>query len=110
MKKVVGILAVAVAAFMIMSSFVGKGTGIEFAKINFDENDTPLNMVGVVRDITQQKETQINLQHSEHIFRSTLENLDMIAVQLDVNGNIRFANRQNHEGTCAGAKSSAGSK
>ena len=36
MKKIVGILAVAVAAFMLMSSFAGKGEGIEFAKINLE--------------------------------------------------------------------------
>ena len=36
MKKVVGILAVAVAAVLLMSSFAGKGEGIEFSKINLE--------------------------------------------------------------------------
>ncbi|MFK7785783.1 MAG: thioredoxin family protein [Crocinitomicaceae bacterium] len=38
MKKVVGILAVAVMAFVVMSSFSSKGTGtgIEFAKFNLE--------------------------------------------------------------------------
>ncbi|MBF0266374.1 MAG: PAS domain-containing protein, partial [Gammaproteobacteria bacterium] len=65
----------------------------EFAEVSYDENQTPVNMIGVVRDITEQKETQINLINSEHIFRSTLENLDMVAVQLDIKGNITFVNQ-----------------
>jgi len=36
MKKVVGILAVSVAAVLLMSSFVGKSSGIEFSKINLE--------------------------------------------------------------------------
>ncbi len=37
MKKVVGILFVAVIAVAMMSSFVGKGKGIEFSKVSFEK-------------------------------------------------------------------------
>lgn len=36
MKKVVGLLAVAVAAVLLMSSFSGKGDGIEFSKMRLE--------------------------------------------------------------------------
>jgi len=75
----------------------------EYAKVCFDDNEMPLRMVGVVRDITEQKNIQIKLLQSEHMFRSTLENLDMIAVQLDMDGNIIFVN--NYLCTISGWKS-----
>ncbi len=37
MKKVVGILFVAVIAVVMMSSFAGKGKGIEFSKVSFEK-------------------------------------------------------------------------
>lgn len=37
MKKVVGILSIAVLAVLLMSSFAGKGSGIEFAKMNLED-------------------------------------------------------------------------
>jgi len=65
----------------------------EFGQTYRDEDNRPVRMVGVVRDITTRKLAQVGLQHSEHMFRSTLENLNMIALQLDKEGNIIFANR-----------------
>lgn len=37
MKKVIGILSVAIIAVVLMSSFAGKGEGIEFSKVTFEK-------------------------------------------------------------------------
>ncbi len=46
----------------------------------------------IVRDITERKRTEEALLASERRFRETLENMDLIAVQLDSAGAIRFCN------------------
>ncbi|MCW8931944.1 MAG: PAS domain-containing protein, partial [Gammaproteobacteria bacterium] len=64
----------------------------EFGHIETDDNGNGNRMIGVVRDINDTKKAELTLKHSEYIFRTTLENLDMIAIQLDVDANIVFAN------------------
>ena len=62
------------------------------AHIQEDERGDATHMIGIVSDVTDRKLIEINLKHSEFIFRSTLENLDMLAVQLDAQANITFVN------------------
>jgi PAS domain S-box-containing protein len=49
-------------------------------------------MIGIVQDITETHLAEELLKQSEQLFRSTLENLDMIALQLDRSGRVIFAN------------------
>lgn len=64
----------------------------EHGKILVDNFQRPIRMVGIVRDVTERHHAEEELIRSEHLFRSTLENLDMIAIQLDREGRIIFVN------------------
>ena len=47
---------------------------------------------GIIRDITQHKQSEEALLQTERRFRELLENLRMIAILLDLEGNILFCN------------------
>jgi len=47
---------------------------------------------GIIRDITQRKKSERALLETEKRFRELLENLKMIAILLDLDGNILFCN------------------
>ncbi|MGM0594065.1 MAG: chemotaxis protein CheB [Pseudomonadota bacterium] len=49
-------------------------------------------MIGIVQDITEARHAEEALERSEHLFRSTLENLDMLALQVGQDGTILFVN------------------
>ena len=65
---------------------------LEHGKVHTDKHNRAVRMVGIVKDITDTRLVEEALVRSEHLFRSTLENLDMIAVQLDKHGNVMFIN------------------
>ncbi len=58
---------------------------------------TPLgeveSIIGFVQDITKRKQAEWALQESERRFREILENIQLLAVMLDAEGNITFCNR-----------------
>ncbi|MEW6602583.1 MAG: PAS domain S-box protein, partial [Nitrospirota bacterium] len=74
-------------------------------EVTRDEAGAPVKMFGVIQDITGRKHIEQNLKESERRFRETLTSINMIAVQLDVEGVILFANEylsklsgwENHE-------------
>ena len=51
-----------------------------------------LRYQGIIRDITQHKQSEEALLQTERRFRELLENLKMIAILLDLEGNILFCN------------------
>ena len=51
-----------------------------------------LRYQGIIRDITQHKQSEEALLQTERRFRELLENLKMIAILLDLEGNILFSN------------------
>ena len=61
-------------------------------RVHCGNRNQATRMVGVMQDITESRQAEEALVQSERLFRSTLENLDMIAVQLDSNGRILFVN------------------
>jgi len=61
-------------------------------ELRFDELGNPLTMVGTIQDITERKQTEEALSASERKFRNLLENIQLLAVILDLNGNITFCN------------------
>ncbi len=58
----------------------------------YDEAGRPLRSRGVVRDITEQYTADQALRESEARFRQILENIQLAALQLDVEGNVTFCN------------------
>jgi PAS domain S-box-containing protein len=59
----------------------------------FDEEGEVIAVVEHGKDITERMKAEEILKESERHFRETLENANMIAVHLDNNGNILFANK-----------------
>lgn len=66
-------------------------------KVYVDKNNKPERMVGIIKDITEKHVAEEARRRSERLFRSTLENLDMIALQLNQEGNVIFANEFTHQ-------------
>ncbi|QFY89848.1 PAS domain S-box protein [Magnetovirga frankeli] len=64
----------------------------ENGRVHLDPQGLPERMLGMVKDITENHQTEDALIRSQDLFRSTLENLDLVAVQLDRNGHISFVN------------------
>ena len=54
--------------------------------------DGKVRYQGIIRDITQHKQSEEALLQTERRFRELLENLKMIAILLDLEGNILFCN------------------
>jgi PAS domain S-box-containing protein len=69
----------------------------EKAEITFDENDNPQRAIGVVQDVTEQKERERELERSQERLQALLEHSpDAIAIH-DADGNIIKTNQQNIE-------------
>ena len=62
------------------------------AHVHRDEHNVIVRMVGIMQDITESHLAEVALIHSEQLFRSTLENLDMIAIQINADGIVLFIN------------------
>jgi len=57
-----------------------------------DEAGKATKLIGVWTDITERKEVEAALHKSEERFREILENIDLLAISLDTNGNLTFCN------------------
>ena len=58
----------------------------------FDDRGKLKEIISVGRDITERKQAEDALKRSERQFREVLENVNLIAVTLDLNGDITFCN------------------
>ena len=58
-----------------------------------DERGNPLRLAVVITDITERKRAEEALRESERRFREMMENVHLLAVMLDREGNITFCNR-----------------
>ncbi len=51
-----------------------------------------IKIVGIIQDITERKRAEIEFHNTERRFRNVLENIRLIALTLDVEGNVLFCN------------------
>ncbi|NPE30091.1 PAS domain-containing sensor histidine kinase [Methanococcoides sp. SA1] len=58
----------------------------------YDHNGNFIGVLGIGRDITSRKEIEKKLALSENRFRTILENMQLIGIMLDENGNLIFCN------------------
>jgi diguanylate cyclase (GGDEF)-like protein/PAS domain S-box-containing protein len=57
-----------------------------------DEDGTPLHMQGFMQDVSARKRAEADLRESERRYRDTLEGVNLLALQLDLNGIVTFCN------------------
>ncbi|MBP7693199.1 MAG: PAS domain-containing protein, partial [Anaerolineales bacterium] len=69
--------------------WMGAATAYYEARLMPYGQDTVL---AIVRDITERKHAQAALQESERRFRETLENVELAALRLDLDGRVTFCN------------------
>ncbi len=57
----------------------------ERAELKTDKKGNPVNMVGIVQDITKRKQAEAELYESKELFKKTFESLDEAVIILNVN-------------------------
>jgi diguanylate cyclase (GGDEF)-like protein/PAS domain S-box-containing protein len=65
---------------------------LEEASLKLDEKGTPVHMVGIIHDITQEYEREKALQRSEKQYRDLVENTMVGIFSTDLEGKILYAN------------------
>lgn len=58
-----------------------------------DEHDQLTHFIGITRDISKRKQSEMSLQESEHRYRSLLQNANDVIMISDMNGNMEEVNR-----------------
>jgi len=64
-----------------------------------DQENRPIGMLGVTRDITQRRQAEQELRQSESRFRTLFMNIPDVVVLMDRNGCVQYANRPGPEAT-----------
>lgn len=64
----------------------------EYGQLHRNEDGNAIRMIGIVTDITKEKQTENSLDGMQQMFQLTMENLQLSVVQLDSYGNIIFIN------------------
>jgi diguanylate cyclase (GGDEF)-like protein/PAS domain S-box-containing protein len=62
------------------------------AVIVHDESGAPLHAQGYLQDVSARKRAEADLRESERRYRDTLEGVNLLALQLDLEGNVTFCN------------------
>ena len=60
--------------------------------VEIDQDGNQIRTYGVNQDITKRKQIELALRESERRMRNVLETIQLVAVSLDINGNIVFVN------------------
>ncbi|MHC4993364.1 MAG: PAS domain-containing protein, partial [Planctomycetota bacterium] len=64
---------------------------LSVSRVDLPDDETPL-FTGIIRDITARKHVERALQESERRFREILEQVELAAVMIDVDGAVTFCN------------------
>ncbi|MES2546001.1 MAG: PAS domain S-box protein [Bacteroidota bacterium] len=62
-------------------------------RVIFDEDKTPLKMMGIIRDITLEKNHQLEIEESEQKFRLLADSMPQHIWTADVEGNLNYFNQ-----------------
>jgi diguanylate cyclase (GGDEF)-like protein/PAS domain S-box-containing protein len=62
------------------------------AVIVCDDHGTPLHAQGFLQDVSARKRAETDLHESERRYRDTLEGVNLLALQLDLEGTVTFCN------------------
>lgn len=65
-----------------------------------DSQNQAVRMAGIVRDITERRASKLARLRSESLFRTTLDNLRLIALHIDAEGRVLYVNPYLQELTC----------
>lgn len=63
----------------------------------YNDNNEPIKAVGMVQDITEQKESQEKIKNQKNIFEKYLEIVNSIIISLDEKGRITLLNEKGHK-------------
>jgi PAS domain S-box-containing protein len=72
----------------------------EHGAVYADVLGKPVRMAGIVRDITEKRGLELLQARTERLFRTTLDNLYLIALHLDEEGRVLYVNPYMHEVSC----------
>jgi PAS domain S-box-containing protein len=61
-------------------------------KAIYDHQNQPLRSLGIVLDISDRKHIEASLWESNRRWRSLLDNVQLVVIGLDINGNVEYAN------------------
>ncbi|HEY9658313.1 MAG TPA: PAS domain S-box protein, partial [Allocoleopsis sp.] len=58
----------------------------------YDDQDQPLRALGVMLDISERKHIEASLQESNRRWRSLLDNVQLVVIELNIDGRVEYVN------------------
>ncbi len=65
---------------------------IGYGRVSLDDKGEPLRMLGLVQNITERKQVEAEIQEFNRRWRSVLDNIQMLVIELNENGIVEYIN------------------
>ena len=72
----------------------------EHGAVYVNTDSKPIRMVGIVKDITARRNSELSRARADRLFRATLDNLRLIALHIDAQGQVLYVNPYMNELSC----------